>query len=416
MSRSDSAFVAGSLLPAYGSISVFVFGHGLLSTWLIVRVAEKSLESYWLGLLTAAYFVGLISGSFINCHLLARIGHIRAYAAYASVLSIIALAYGMWDHPLFWVGMRLLGGFATGGLVLVIESWMLVNSQPHNRGRVMAVYMCLFYGFLALGQFCLGQIAAGTLWWVSVITAIAVSLSVLPLVLTSSPAPETHVVNAMSLRDIFSVSPAGAFGAFGSGVILGVSYGYFPAYLIGESLSRETVGAFVAIITVGGMALQYPLGKLSDHMDRRKLLVAVTLAMALMLLVLDLWLLQMPYGLALVALFLLGGMAYCLYPISVSHTCDELPKERIVSANQALLVAYAAGSICGPLVLAVVMTRLGTGIYFEVLLLVSLVMGGFFLVRLGVRHAVVPREQKPYSAAPPNTPLAAEIDPRGGPS
>ena len=144
--------MVGRLLPAYGSIVVFVFGHGLLSTWLIVRVAETGLPSWWLGLLTASYFVGLISGSFINCHLLARIGHIRAYAAYASVLTIIALAYGMWSHPAFWVVLRLCGGFATGGLVLVIESWMLMNSQPANRGRIMAVYMGLFYGFLALGQ------------------------------------------------------------------------------------------------------------------------------------------------------------------------------------------------------------------------------------------------------------------------
>lgn len=403
----------GRLLPAYGSIVVFVFGHGLLSTWLIVRVAETGLPSWWLGLLTASYFVGLISGSFINCHLLARIGHIRAYAAYASVLTIIALAYGMWSHPAFWVVLRLCGGFATGGLVLVIESWMLMNSQPANRGRIMAVYMGLFYGFLALGQYTLGQIEAGTAWWVSVITATAVSLSVLPLVLTRSPAPENHVVNAMSLRDVFKVSPAGAVGAFGSGVILGLSYGYFPAYLIGESLPRETVGAFVAVVTLGGMALQYPLGRLSDRMDRRSLLAILSLTMALLVAALSHWLPRVPEWLALLSLFGLGGLAYCIYPISVSHACDELPRERIVAANQALLVSYAAGSILGPLVVGVAMSRLGTGVYFQMLAGISLVLAAFFLLRL--RAGVPIAAHKPYSAAPPNTPLAAEIDPRANP-
>lgn len=406
----------GRLAPAYSSISIFVFGHGLISTWLVVSVAERQLDAVWLGLLTAAYFIGLVSGSFVNSHLLCRFGHIRAYAVYASLLTVIALSYSLIQQPAFWTLLRLLGGFATGGLLLVVESWMLLNSTPANRGRVMAVYMGLFYAFLAAGQYALALVARDGFVWVSIAAAFAVSLSTLPVALTRSPAPEPHGAHPLSLRQLAQLSPAGAWGSFTSGVLLGVLYGFFPACLIEAGLPRDMVALFVAVVTLGGMSLQYPLGRWSDGTDRRRLLAGLALVLAGLTAMLDTLLGQAPPWVLLPLLFLFGGLLYCLYPISVSHACDELPRERIVAANQGLLVAYALGSIVGPLGLAALVRLHGAEHFFQAQGAVVTALLLFLLWRLRQRPARTAARSRPFAAAPPNTPLSAEIDPRAHPS
>ena len=143
------AFIPPTVLSPLLSLFIFIVGHGLLSTLLTLRLNAEGAAAGWIGLVSSAYFAGLVLGAFVNVRLIRRIGHIRAYAAYASLLAVLALCHGLMVDPLLWSGLRLVGGFATGGLFVVIESWMLVSSSPATRGRLMAVYMILLYGGLA---------------------------------------------------------------------------------------------------------------------------------------------------------------------------------------------------------------------------------------------------------------------------
>ena len=149
------AFIPPTVLSPLLSLLIFIIGHGLLSTLLTLRLNAEGVAAGWIGLVSSAYFAGLVLGAFVNVRLIQRIGHIRAYAAYASLLAVLALCHGLWVDPLIWSGLRLVGGFATGGLFVVIESWMLVSSSSVTRGRLMAFYMILLYGGLAAGQWLL---------------------------------------------------------------------------------------------------------------------------------------------------------------------------------------------------------------------------------------------------------------------
>lgn len=140
------------LLSPLASLVIFILGHGMFNTLLTVRLSAEQVSVQAIGLVSAAYFGGLVLGAFVNACLIIRVGHIRAYAAYASLLCFLFLLHGMVVEPVSWAALRLVGGFATGGLFVVLESWMLVSSSPANRGRLMSLYMILLYGSLAMGQ------------------------------------------------------------------------------------------------------------------------------------------------------------------------------------------------------------------------------------------------------------------------
>lgn len=401
-----------SVFPAYASVTVFTVGHGLISTWVAVRLAELNADSVVIGMVTASYFLGIILGAFFNIRLIGGVGHIRAFAAYASVLSVSYLCFSFSNEPLLWIILRLVGGFATGGLLLVIESWILLNSNVKSRGHVMAIYMLLFYGAMSFGQGTLGQIPAENSWLISAFASIAVSLAVLPMAMTQRTVPSLLEMHPMSVREILKTAPAGSVSCFSAGVFLGLFYAFLPAFLLNESLTREDVARYVAISTLGGMLLQYPLGRLSDFMDRRIMLQTAAALIIVITLVISFAFSALPPLVFASVIFLLGGVLYAIYPVSLSLVCDQLPQEKLVSANQSVLVAYALGSIFGPLLISLLLQWISVSILFDCFWVSAACLLIFLQLRRQQRPAVEPEEVQPFVASPPISPLIAELDPR----
>ncbi|MBU6951438.1 MFS transporter [Hahella sp. HN01] len=415
MSLTMSAPRSGALgvIPPLFSMLIFVVGHGLLTTLLTLRMSAENVSTFAIGMISTAYFAGLVIGSFVNAKLIIRVGHIRAYAAYASMLASVAIMYGLVVEPYTWAFLRLLGGFATGGLLVVIESWMLVSSSSENRGKVMAVYMILFYASLASGQLLLKYIDPLTLIPFA-LAAIAASLSVVPLSLTRVPMPEMGEPHPLSMVELIRLTPAGVLSSFMSGMVLGVVYGLLPLFFTQSGYDLDWVANLMAVVIVGGMALQYPVGRASDRYDRRLTLTALAAALAILSSIMSL----MSYGAggsnATMALmiFLLGGVAFSIYPISLSHACDELQPEQVISANQGLLIAYSIGAMTGPLVEPAFVSMMGPKGIFTYFAAVSLALVGFLLWRRRVRTPVPLEEHQAYTLTTPNTPVMAEFDPR----
>lgn len=394
------------------SLLIYSIGHGLLTTLLTLRLAEEQVSTFWIGAVSTAYFAGLMAGTFINSRLIVRVGHIRAYSAYASILCSVALLYGMFVAPETWLLLRLLGGFATGGLFVVIESWIMVSSPVRIRGRMMALYMVLFYGAMVLGQMLLKQLDI-TMLLPFVVAALAASLSVIPLALSRVDMPRFDKHDKLPVLALIRLTPTAVFSCFISGLLLSVAYGLLPLYfsLIGFDLSQIT--NMVAWLILGGMCLQYPLGRLSDKLDRRIILTALfmaTLVVSLVFVVLEL---NPGSWLAALLVASLGGIIFAIYPISLSQACDELEPEQMIAGNQGLLLCYSLGAMSGPLLAPLFIEGFGPKglfIYFVLLAFITVI---FLLWRRTVRAPVPMDEHVAFTATTPNTPVMAELDPRG---
>ena len=393
------------------SLVIFILGHGLLTTLLTIRLSMEHVSAQWIGFISTAYFAGLILGSFINIPLILRIGHIRAYAAYASLLATLCLLHGLFVDPMIWSGLRLLGGIATGGLFVVIESWMLVSSSRKNRGNLMAIYMVLLYGALATGQLLLKYVDP-TLLTPFAMSAMAASVSVIPLSLTRVGNPKIESPQRISFFSLIKLTPAGMGCCFISGLVLGALYGLLPLFFSMNGFHLNEVANLMAIVILGGVCLQYPIGRYSDGHDRRFILQML----AIFLTIASIGILLMPENrpewLMGSLIFLFGGLAFSIYPVSVSHACDELTPNQVVSANQSLMLSYSIGAMVGPLIapsLIQLTPQNGLFIYFVGC---GIMMAGFLLWRRKVRTPVPLSEHQSYTSVPPNTLVGAELDPR----
>ncbi|MGS3174307.1 MFS transporter [Aeromonas sanarellii] len=393
------------------SLVVFILGHGLFNTLLTVRLSAEQVSAQAIGLVSAAYFGGLVLGAFVNARLIIRVGHIRAYAAYASLLCFLFLLHGMVVDPIAWTVLRLVGGFATGGIFVVLESWMLVSSTPANRGRLMSLYMILLYGSLAMGQQLLKWVDPMVLTPFA-LCAMAATLSVVPLAISRVSTPAMVAPQRVGVRELVRLTPAGMGSSFTSGLVLGAIYGLLPLYFTDSGATLSRVADMMALVILGGMCLQYPIGRMSDRHDRRLVILllcsALTLLALMMVLLPGAWRAPIEGGL----IFLLGGMAFSIYPLSLSHACDELRPDQVLGANQGLLLAYSLGAMIGPLLAPSVMGLFGPQGLFVYFALCGLLLSGYLGWRRRQRAPIPLAEHQVFMPVPPNTPMTAELEPR----
>ena len=393
------------------SLVVFILGHGLFNTLLTVRLSAEQVSAQAIGLVSAAYFGGLVLGAFVNARLIIRVGHIRAYAAYASLLCFLFLLHGMVVDPIAWTVLRLVGGFATGGIFVVLESWMLVSSTPANRGRLMSLYMILLYGSLAMGQQLLKWVDPMVLTPFA-LCAMAATLSVVPLAISRVSTPAMVAPQRVGVRELVRLTPAGMGSSFTSGLVLGAIYGLLPLYFTDSGATLSRVADMMALVILGGMCLQYPIGRMSDRHDRRLVILllcsALTLLALMMVLLPGAWRAPIEGGL----IFLLGGMAFSIYPLSLSHACDELRPDQVLGANQGLLLAYSLGAMIGPLLAPSVMGLFGPQGLFVYFALCGLLLAGYLGWRRRQRAPIPLAEHQVFMPGPPNTPMTAELEPR----
>jgi len=405
--------ILGIVVPLL-SLVIYSVGHGLMGTLVTVRLSAEGVSPQWIGAVSSAYFAGLIAGTFVNTRMILSVGHIRAYAAYASILASVTLVIGMVMKPEVWLILRLIGGFATGGLIVVIESWLMISTSAKIRGQVLAIYMVLLYGAMASGQMILKLVDIAMLVPFALI-ALAASLSVVPLSILKTQSPQLEDHGRLSLIKLFKMTPAGVASSLCGGMLLGVIYGLLPLFFSSVGYSVGDTANMMALVILGGMSLQYPLGRMSDRYDRR-LVIASLYGVTLVLSCAFIWTNAIENSNATGCfIFLFGGVMFSIYPISLSHACDELPSEQMINGNQGVLLSYSIGAVIGPIVapwFISIRGPMGMFVYFTAVSSMILI---FLLWRRSVRTPVPLQEHAMFSATVPTSPFLAEMDPRGDP-
>ena len=389
------------------SIFMLMAGSGFLATLISLRLERAGSGTMTIGLVATAYFGGLIIGSLRAAGVVRRVGHIRAFAAFVALLSASTLSYALLTHPLFWMLLRLIDGVCVAGVFVCLESWLNDRAEPAMRGSVLAAYMVALYSGQAIGQLLLG--ASGGLPAIPFqIASILISLAIIPLCLTRSSAPAPVEGSAFSIRALLTASPLGAWGAVATGLMLGAFYGLAAVHVRRLGLDLAETARFMMIVILGGVALQWPLGRLSDRHDRRRVIVGSFGMAALVSVALSLTgesLLLMMLG----ALF--GGLSFALYPLCVAHCNDRLLETERVAASGRLVLLYSIGAALGPVLAASFMTMAGTGGLF---LFIALAAGLAMMVGLWRQRASDPvpdNYQQDFQIMPRTTPMAALLGP-----
>lgn len=396
--------LAMALAPLLG-LFILGIGNGFLATLISVRLDAAGESATVIGIVSSAYFIGLALGAMVNDRLLLRIGHIRAYGSFASLVAVTVLLQGLFFDPWAWFALRLIGGWATVGVYLVIESWLLTSGDQKVRGRLLALYMISLYAAGVLGQLLLGVTdAMGTTAPFMVIGLLA-SLSVLPMAMIPRVSPIMEHAEPLPPLSLITLTPTGVMGSLGSGMVVAAAYTLLPLYLQRIGMTVSQVGQMMAVVILGAMLLQYPIGRWSDRHDRQIVLIAIS-GFCVLISAAMLWLpLSTPLLAAL--LFLLGGGVFALYPVAVSHAADRAPAGALVRMSQGLLLINSIGATISPLLISPVMTAMGDAGLFWAFGSLSLFFALFFVWRRRVRPAPVP--VAPFTATTPMSNAGAEL-------
>ncbi len=390
------------------TLFIFVLGNGFVGTLLALKMKLDGQGDFLIGAMTGFYYFGIVLGSFRIERVILKVGHIRAYAGFASILAVMNMLSGMTGSPVNLSILRILSGIGTAGVYVVIESWLLCFSTIKNRGQILGFYLIALYLAQALGQFLLNLDSPKSLTLFA-LCSISSSLSVIPISLAAIQSPIFEEPSTLRLTKLFRKAASGLVSCFASGLLMGAIYGLSPLFFQALLGHKSQVAFYMFCVIFGGMLLQFPVGKLSDVIERRLVLIGVASFIVLTVILTKLFYHSQPMFLLLTVI--LGGLTFTIYPVSISHACDALDNKDVLAGTQSLLLAYSCGAIIGPFLAPMMMHLLGVwGLYYYYILVSVLLLP--ILVWRKTSKADTPQEEA-YISVPNTTPLIAEIDPRG---
>lgn len=378
--------VSGSMRSQIGTLifatSLIQFANGFFGTFISLRVATEAFDPTMTGLVLSSYFAGFTIAAMRSDSIIARVGHIRAYAAFAGLVVCGTAAMPLIVDPVAWVVMRALIGFGCAGLFVTTESWLNAKAQPAERGWIFSIYMVGTFLALALGQLLIGRMPIESATSFNLI----IGLFALALVLVAATRAEPPVVVAaahLPYGQLTRAAPVAVGGCALSGLIASTFYALVPAWMQDEGLPQQTIALFMLAAVLGGFVFQVPVGRLSDRFDRRIVLAALGLGLAISALALVVLPHRLEVVLVVAALF--GGFMSTIYPVCVANAHDRMPADRVVAVSGRLILVSGTASVIGPLAGSALMARFGIDgvIYFiaaAAFLIAALAAGGTVLL------------------------------------
>ncbi len=403
----------GLFRPVLVAALLMMVGHGVMNTILPLRLAQLDASAQLAGLVTTAFFLGQVIGTRFGHRLLARGGHIRAFAAMTAAASICCLVVPIVEDPWFWMALRLAMGIFIVLAILVMESWLNIAADNTVRGSVFGAYMVVAFVGQTAGQAVIGAFDTN-IFQVFSVAAIMFSLAILPMTLTQQVQPELPAPVRLRLVDLARISPVGIASCVASGGLIGAMFGLFPFFAIASGLASDDVALFMAAVVGGGLVLNWPLGRLSDRMDRRIVIAAASAVIAATSALIGAGATQMVV--LVLAGGLMGGSAAALYSLGAAHTNDYVSGIDAVAVGAGLLLAFGLGAIAGPLVASALMDFVAPTALFGYTGAIGLALALLSIVRIFAKQAVGGSDKTGFVTLAATTSTAYALDPSGDPA
>ena len=397
--------VLGNTWALMLGMMLLMVGNGLQGTLIGIRGEIEGFSTIELSIVMSAYFVGFLGASQLVPELIRRVGHVRVFAALASFISAVLIAYPLLTNPIFWSLGRVVIGFCYCGVYITAESWLNNSVDNEKRGQALSLYMIVQMVGIVLAQ---GVLALGNPngYSLFIIISILVSISFAPILLSISPAPAFERTKLMTLSRLFTSSPLACVGMFLLGGVFSAQFGMSAVFGAQIGLSLSQISLFVASFYIGAMIFQYPIGWVSDKMDRRLLILLISAASATGSASAYF---AGGYFFALVfAAFLVGGLTNPLYSLLIAHANDFIEYEDMASAAAGLLFVNGVGAVSGPIIIGYAMDAYGSEIFFVIIALLMATLAIYAGYRMTQRATV--SDTSSYAAVLPNsTGVAVEI-------
>ena len=409
----------------FTGIGIMMIAHGLQGNLMGIRSVIEEFNFIATGTMMSGYYVGYFFGSHLAPKLVSRVGHIRVFAAFASMASLSILIISAYVNPIVWTFARFITGMSVVSCFIVAESWLNDRANNRTRGKILSVYMFITYIGLAIGMLLLNFDSPEN-YKPFILVSILLSIALVPILLTKRKAPKFKKISTMKLKDLYKTSPLGVVSSFCTGIIHSVIFTLTAVYAATMNFSIFEISLLLFLITIAGALSQWPIGYLSDLYDRRNIIIITTITSAIFCALifiasvdaLQLMYLATEWGTSKLMFFIFitiyAGASLSLYPLNLAHTNDFVPKEKFVAAGGGLQLIFGLGAIGGPIVCSIFMNKFGPNSFFIFLLIFHVMIGLFGIYRI-TRRVTKDNPDSTFTPLPKNiTPLGMELDPTTG--
>ena len=403
-------------------MGAIMLAYGYQNALLGVRAVIEDFSLASTGFMMSGYFVGYFIGARTIPSVISGVGHIRVFAAFASVASLAILVHSIFINPLTWFVLRVITGYSMVSIYTIAESWLNDRSSNKNRGKVLSIYMIILYGSMGLGMFML-NFSSPEKFQPFILISVLMSAALLPILLTKRKPPQFKKIQSMSLRDLYNSSPLGMVSAVLYGIVQSALFTLLAVYAAAMNFSIFDISLVTFLLAISGAVSQYPVGYISDKFDRRKVIIYSTFGAAIFafLAIFSVGTMYLPEGLGssklwfYIFLVLFSICSLPMFSLILAHTNDFITRDKFVAAGAGLQFAFGLGAISGPFLCSLLMGLVGNNGFFVFLIFFHCVIGFYGIHRMKVR----PSEDNPDSqfvAVPTTiTPVGLELNPSAEP-
>lgn len=390
---------------------------GVGSYLLPLRAVEEGWSTLVVSMIATGYAIAFTAACIATPRLVKRLGHVRVFGVLTTLMAMSMILHALIVHPVAWVLIRAMAGFSIAGGYMVIESWLNERASNESRGSLFSLYMIICMVGATAGQYVvpLGNPTGPELFMVC---ALLYSLALLPTALSAAQSPQPLTEAKFDVAGLFRRSPAAMVGSLLVGTMSGAWFALAPVYASRTGLSSVEGATMLAAATVGGALLQFPLGRMSDRMDRRRVMVLAGLIGAAACLT------AFTFGtgnlsIFLAAAFALGGAVFPVYALNVAHANDHARPDEFVEVSGGIMITFGVGTMIGPLATGTVMDLTGPSGFFAAIGITFVAYSGYAAWRITRREKPAEEDRSEFQPMPSvqgQTPQTAELDPRSDPT
>ena len=399
-------------------MSFIMMAYGFQGSLLGVRAVQEEFSLTATGFMMSGYFVGYFIGAATIPNIISRVGHIRVFAAFASLASLVILIHSIIISPFIWFLLRVLTGISMVCIYTVAESWLNDRSSNKNRGSVLSIYMVILYGSLGLGMFLL-NFSSPKNFQPFILISVITSLALIPILLTKKKPPTFKKIKIMTLTELYESSPFGMVSSFLYGIVQSALFTLLAVYATSMNFTILEISIVTFLLAISGAIAQFPIGKISDIYDRRKVIIFSTFGAAIFSILTIMVSRQMylPDGLATsktwfyIFFILFSFCSLPMFSLILAHTNDYIAKEKFVAAGAGLQFIFGLGAISGPFLCSIIMDIFGSNGFFIFLFFFHSLIGIYGIYRMKIRPTVDNPDSQFVAMPQTITPAGIELNP-----